>query len=246
MVVDDDAGVVEFFAGILVEHGATVVTAQSGEEAVRAARRERPDLVISDVAAADLDGFALCRKLKRDPVLADVPVILDLVEGGATRSFAQSCGGRQRATSRKRRRGSRCWRPCAMPWLPEAAWRSSWGRRTCAAIWKEQASCRCCAACAARDRTPASRCATPAIFSNASSVRTLGAAHPHTPSDGSFVRGEAALPQLLGASAGRYTVSVARGPLKQTFDGSLDEVLTRGASELRAQLDALSFPLLPR
>jgi hypothetical protein len=67
-----------------------------------------------------------------------------------------------------------------------------------------------------------------------------------TASDGSFVRGEAALPQLLGASAGRYAVTVAQGPLKQTFEGSLDEVLTRGALALGSQLDALSFPLLSR
>jgi hypothetical protein len=67
-----------------------------------------------------------------------------------------------------------------------------------------------------------------------------------TAADGSFVRGERALPQLLGASAGRFSVAVAQGPLKHVFDGSLDEVLTRGALELGAQLDALSYPMLSR
>src|SRR5690606_36219885 len=67
-----------------------------------------------------------------------------------------------------------------------------------------------------------------------------------TASDGSFVRGEKALPQLLGAAAGRFSVSVAQSSVKAAFEGPLDEELSRGARELGAQLDALSQPFIAR
>ncbi|HEX6239363.1 MAG TPA: response regulator, partial [Polyangiales bacterium] len=76
LVADDDTAVVLFFAGLLRDEGASVTEVTDGAEALRAARRERPDLIISDVVMPGLSGFALCRELKRDPLLADVPVIL--------------------------------------------------------------------------------------------------------------------------------------------------------------------------
>jgi PAS domain S-box-containing protein/diguanylate cyclase (GGDEF)-like protein len=50
--------------------------ALDGEAALDAARARTPDLVISDIAMPGMDGYALCRALKDDPVLAAVPVLL--------------------------------------------------------------------------------------------------------------------------------------------------------------------------
>jgi PAS domain S-box-containing protein/diguanylate cyclase (GGDEF)-like protein len=47
-----------------------------GHAALEAARAQRPDLVISDIAMPRMDGYALCRALKDDPALAGVPVLL--------------------------------------------------------------------------------------------------------------------------------------------------------------------------
>jgi CheY-like chemotaxis protein len=76
LVADDDSSVVWFLSSILRAAGAEVFEARDGLEALRVARRSLPDLIISDVMMPELDGFALCRNLKRDVLLSDVPVIL--------------------------------------------------------------------------------------------------------------------------------------------------------------------------
>jgi CheY-like chemotaxis protein len=76
VVADDDPAVTWFLAGVLRAAGATVHEAHDGARALDLAYQTTPDLVISDVLMPHLDGFALCRALKRDVVLRDVPVIL--------------------------------------------------------------------------------------------------------------------------------------------------------------------------
>ncbi|MFT3922744.1 MAG: response regulator [Myxococcales bacterium] len=246
VVVDDDASVVEFFAGILLEQGATVVTAHRGEEALRAARRERPDLVISDVLMPDLDGFVLCRKLKRDPVLADVPVILiswkdDLLtrlrdlSAGASGYLKKEASWQQVLSAVTEALAARATLEAQLGGPSEV--RGNLEGTGVVSLLRSVRRTRPDARVTLRDAWNLFEC----------ELREGRLAQlTRTASDGSFVRGEAALPQLLGASAGRYTVTVARGTLKQTFEGSLDQVLTRGALELGSQLDALSFPLLGR
>lgn len=76
LVADDDPAVVWFLAGVLRDAGATVVEAFDGQAALDKARTTWPDVVLSDVLMPGLDGYALCRAIKRDPVLADLPVVL--------------------------------------------------------------------------------------------------------------------------------------------------------------------------
>jgi CheY-like chemotaxis protein len=76
VVVDDDPAVTWFVAGVLRAAGVMVHEARDGVRALELAFRVTPDVVISDVIMPGLDGFALCRALKRDPALRDVPVIL--------------------------------------------------------------------------------------------------------------------------------------------------------------------------
>jgi DNA-binding response OmpR family regulator len=76
VVADDDPAVTWFLAGALRAAGATVHEARDGEQALELAFRHAPDLVVSDVLMPKLDGFAVCRALKRDVVLRDVPVVL--------------------------------------------------------------------------------------------------------------------------------------------------------------------------
>ena len=76
VVADDDPAVTWFLAGVLRAAGAVVHEAHDGARALEVAFRVSPDLLISDVLMPKLDGFELCRAMKRDLVLGDVPVIL--------------------------------------------------------------------------------------------------------------------------------------------------------------------------
>jgi CheY-like chemotaxis protein/HPt (histidine-containing phosphotransfer) domain-containing protein len=76
VVADDDPAVCWFMAGVLKSAGARVYEARDGERALEIAKHCEPDLVVTDVLMPKLDGFALCRALKRDVVLRDVPVVL--------------------------------------------------------------------------------------------------------------------------------------------------------------------------
>jgi PAS domain S-box-containing protein len=76
LLADDNADMRDYLLRLLSRRGWTVETAADGEAAVSAARRRRPDLVISDVMMPALGGLELTAALRRDPELADVPVIL--------------------------------------------------------------------------------------------------------------------------------------------------------------------------
>ncbi|NVI86561.1 response regulator transcription factor [Actinomadura sp. BRA 177] len=73
LVVDDEANIRDLIEVALRFHGFTTVTAATGEDALRTARRERPDLVLLDVMLPGMDGFEVCRRLRADG--DQVPVI---------------------------------------------------------------------------------------------------------------------------------------------------------------------------
>jgi putative nucleotidyltransferase with HDIG domain len=61
---------------LLEENGYPYRIAQDGEAGLALAKEKKPDCIISDVQMPKMDGFTLCRSIKADPALADVPVIL--------------------------------------------------------------------------------------------------------------------------------------------------------------------------
>jgi two-component system OmpR family response regulator len=73
LVVEDEANIRDLIEVALRFHGFATVTADTGEEALRAVARERPDLVLLDVMLPDVDGFEVCRRLRADG--NQVPVI---------------------------------------------------------------------------------------------------------------------------------------------------------------------------
>lgn len=76
LVADDDPAVTWFLSGFLRTKGATVHEARDGQQALELAFKVNPQLVVSDILMPKLDGFALCRTLKRDVLLRDVAVVL--------------------------------------------------------------------------------------------------------------------------------------------------------------------------
>ncbi|WP_118183045.1 CheR family methyltransferase [Paraburkholderia phosphatilytica] len=67
LIVDDDAVTVETFQLLLESEGATVVTATSGEEALKALKHESADVVLSDVGMPGMDGLKFVRHVRRLP-----------------------------------------------------------------------------------------------------------------------------------------------------------------------------------
>jgi CheY-like chemotaxis protein/nitrogen-specific signal transduction histidine kinase len=76
LVVDDDAAAHDLLANHLVREGYRVLHARGGEEAIAMAREARPDAITLDVMMPKIDGWSVLAKLKDDPELADIPVVV--------------------------------------------------------------------------------------------------------------------------------------------------------------------------
>ena len=76
LLVDDDSMQRKLHHAMLVGEGYRVDTAASAEEALGRARKQRFDLVVSDVLMDQVDGFGLCRRMRQEAELARVPVLL--------------------------------------------------------------------------------------------------------------------------------------------------------------------------
>jgi signal transduction histidine kinase/DNA-binding response OmpR family regulator len=76
LLADDNADMRNYVQRLLRTAGFQVETATDGQQALAAARRLRPDLVLSDVMMPELDGFGLLKALRADPDLRETPVIL--------------------------------------------------------------------------------------------------------------------------------------------------------------------------
>ena len=76
LVVDDDRRVRELLEIAFTAHGYRVITASDGEEAVRRALAERPDLVVLDVRLPKRSGLEVCESLRADAIGAVIPIVL--------------------------------------------------------------------------------------------------------------------------------------------------------------------------
>ena len=94
LLVDDDPEAIRMLSGMLPDY-ANQRFATSGKDALRLARAETPDLILLDIEMPDTDGFEVCRRLKGDRRLADVPVIFVTNHGGpASEAACRSGRGR--------------------------------------------------------------------------------------------------------------------------------------------------------
>jgi DNA-binding response OmpR family regulator len=76
LVVDDERYIVNILDFTLGSEGFRVLSASNGEEALRMAMKETPDLVVLDIMMPKIDGFEVCRALKAKEETKDLPVIL--------------------------------------------------------------------------------------------------------------------------------------------------------------------------
>ncbi len=240
LIVDDDPSVRWFFAGLMREEGAVVDEAGHGLEALHTAREHRPDIVISDILMPEMDGFALCRELKRDPGLSDVPVILlswkdDFLQ--RMRELNSGASGYLRKEARSSQILERV-REVLKPRVRlEERLRAGGevrGRLEGIGIIPLLRTL-------AKERPDARFVLRDAWNLFEVDIRRGCLADlTRTATDGSFTRGEAALPQLLGATSGRFTISDAEHLVRNVFDEPLEDSLRRGTRWLGALMDAVS------
>jgi two-component system alkaline phosphatase synthesis response regulator PhoP len=76
LLVDDDADFVEATKIVLESKPYEVIVASDGDEGLRKARQEKPDLILLDIIMPIKDGFTAAEQLKKDPQLSQIPTLM--------------------------------------------------------------------------------------------------------------------------------------------------------------------------
>jgi len=81
LVAEDEKQIADMIAFKLTNSGHEVIRAQDGEQAMKLAKRDMPDLIMLDAMMPGLGGFEVLRRLKLDATLRSVPVIMVTAKG---------------------------------------------------------------------------------------------------------------------------------------------------------------------
>ena len=81
LVAEDEKQIADMIAFKLTNSGHEVIRAQDGEQAMELAKRDMPDLIMLDAMMPGIGGFEVLRRLKADPALRSVPVIMVTAKG---------------------------------------------------------------------------------------------------------------------------------------------------------------------
>lgn len=81
LIADDEPNIVVSLEFLLEKDGYRVLLARDGHEALEAIQRERPDLVLLDVMLPRLSGYDVCQRIRQDPALSKLRVIMLTARG---------------------------------------------------------------------------------------------------------------------------------------------------------------------
>ncbi len=81
LIVEDDPDILELLHYNLEKAGYQTFRAENGEQAVQAAQKHAPDLVLLDLLLPGMDGLEVCRRMKKDPALQQIPIIMVTAKG---------------------------------------------------------------------------------------------------------------------------------------------------------------------
>jgi CheY-like chemotaxis protein len=76
LIVDDQPFFTTMLRGVLEQQGFRVLVANSGPDGLKLAKNHTPDIIVLDIEMPGMDGFAVCQKLKEDPTLKEIPVVI--------------------------------------------------------------------------------------------------------------------------------------------------------------------------
>ena len=76
LLIDDDVDFVEATKIVLEKEPYQIMVAHNGDEGVKKAREEKPDLILLDVIMPVEDGFTAAEHLKKDSALSQIPVVM--------------------------------------------------------------------------------------------------------------------------------------------------------------------------
>ncbi len=76
LIVDDDPLFLQMIELYLKRQGYEIVTALSGRDGLKAARQEKPGVIILDVMMPDLSGYEVCRLLRQEEATAEIPILM--------------------------------------------------------------------------------------------------------------------------------------------------------------------------
>jgi two-component system alkaline phosphatase synthesis response regulator PhoP len=76
LVVDDDPDMVSAIRMSLESASYKVMDAGDGKEGIEKAKKEKPDLIVMDLMMPQMDGFEACKRLKADPEVKNIPILV--------------------------------------------------------------------------------------------------------------------------------------------------------------------------
>ena len=81
LVVDDEEDILELVRFNLAREGYPIICTASGEEALKIARKEHPDLIVLDLMLPGIDGLDVTKTLKNDPKTRDIAIVMLTAKG---------------------------------------------------------------------------------------------------------------------------------------------------------------------
>ncbi|MFH0789115.1 MAG: response regulator [Pseudomonadota bacterium] len=81
LIVEDDPDILGLLHFNLEKAGFDAFRAENGEQALLLAKKQTPDLVLLDILMPGLNGLEVCRRMKRDPVLQHIPIMMVTAKG---------------------------------------------------------------------------------------------------------------------------------------------------------------------
>ena len=94
LVVEDHEDNRQILRDLLAHTGYDMIEAENGEQALVQASRHRPDLILMDIQLPILDGYEATRRLKADPALKRIPIIVITsyaLSGDEAKAYAAGC-----------------------------------------------------------------------------------------------------------------------------------------------------------
>jgi two-component system alkaline phosphatase synthesis response regulator PhoP len=75
LIVDDENDILEFVSYNFKKYGYEVYTASNAKEGIEKAIQHIPDVIIADIRMPEVDGIEMCRRIKRNEIIKNIPVI---------------------------------------------------------------------------------------------------------------------------------------------------------------------------